>query len=41
MSNAVLKADANIHIPAALGKSGGAKTGQKFDEIAKGRGKEP
>ena len=36
MSNAVLKADGTIHIPAALRKSVGAKPGQKFDVIAKG-----
>jgi len=36
MSNAVLKADGNIRIPAALRKSVEAKPGQKFDVIAKG-----
>ena len=34
--NAVLKADGNIRIPAALRKSVGAKAGQQFDVIAKG-----
>lgn len=36
MSSAVLKADGNIRIPAALRKSIGAEAGQKFDVIAKG-----
>jgi bifunctional DNA-binding transcriptional regulator/antitoxin component of YhaV-PrlF toxin-antitoxin module len=36
MSSAVLKADGNIRIPAALRKSVGAEPGQKFDVIAKG-----
>lgn len=36
MSNAVLKADGNIRIPAALRKAVGAELGQTFDLIAKG-----
>ncbi len=36
MSNAILKSDGNIHIPAGARKSVGAKPGQKYDVVAKG-----